>query len=159
MKKIILILILILPVVVVSLVYMIAGFVVREAAVQPVTHIEINYSVMNANGVFTLGDDRALARNWVVGQVIDLRHFISVQPAPRAQFSALHITVELQHDDDKAITEDDIPEDDTETIPRPAAITVDQWGRITIHRAVAGLVIIRVDEFFSIEVHFVGGGT
>ena len=141
MKKTILILILVLPVVVVSLVYMIAGFVAREAAVQPINRIHRNIPVMNGYYIFTLGEGRAMATNWWVGKTINLRSFITPQPAPRAQFSALDITLELTNplDDDGAIT-----------------ITN---GVVTVHREIEGLVIIRIDRFFSIEVHQISGGS
>lgn len=141
MKKTILILILILPVVVISLVYMIAGFVVREAAVQPVTHIYITAPIMHSNNVFRTGDDRARASNWSVNQRIDLRTFVVAQPAPRARFSALEITIEfLNPVDEYGI----------------GAISVAD-GVISINREIQSLIIVRIDEFFSIEFEPRGG--
>jgi len=150
-KKTILILILVLPVVVVSLVYMIAGFVVRQAAVMPIDGVRIVEYRMHLNGVYHLpGTDedgnfnRAMAENWRVGQAIDLGTFIIPLPAPRARFSALDITIEFSTEADMAVAQE-----------REAAIVISESGIVTVNRVTAGLAIIRIDEFFSIEIWYI----
>jgi len=146
MKKTILILILILPVVVVSLVYMIAGFVVREAAVLPITGVRMYAPIMNSYNIFRTGDYRAMVDNdgWSVGKTIDLRTFVFAQPEPSARFNNLYIRMHFTHADDK--------EYECTTDPRVAAIIIDDYGRVVVNRATVGLATVLIDDFFLIEI-------
>jgi len=154
MKKTILILILILPVVVVSLVYMIAGFVVREAAVLPITGVRMHAPTMNSYNIFREGDDRAIVApaGWTVGQIIDLRTFVFAEPEPSARFNNLYIRMHFIHEDDEAY--------DCEDDPRVGAIIIDSYGRVVVNRTIRGLATILIDDFFiiAIEPNAIQGG-
>jgi len=106
MKKIILIMLLTIPVIVTLLVYMIAGFIIREVAYVDVTHISINYENAFNAGLMSVGDDED--RNFEVsgmrvGDQIDLTQIITVNPS-RAQFTSLRITVSYEGDENSRTT-------------------------------------------------------
>jgi len=91
MKKIILLLLLVIPVVVTMLSFMIAGFVSREISYIPISHITINHDVAGDVGLFYVpsGDDLILHTfTFQQGDEIDLTQIIITHPA-RARFSSL----------------------------------------------------------------------
>ena len=94
MKKIILILILTLPVVVISLSFLIAGFIGRELNVVPVQGFSVDFNLAFEQGMDAT-DIREASPSFEVqmrvGDAIDLRPFIGVVPA-RASFFSLDWT-------------------------------------------------------------------
>ena len=82
MKKTILILLLIIPVVVVMLAYLLSGFIGRNITVVPISGIEVNYNIAEDRGILPLVLDEhifQLARI-SVGGVIVLPDFVEARP-------------------------------------------------------------------------------
>ncbi|MCL2756447.1 MAG: hypothetical protein FWE45_05385 [Firmicutes bacterium] len=94
MKKIILLLLLVIPVIITLLVYMIAGFIAREIQYVAITGIHINYNSAENAGLFTASECNTIFESdpLTVGDEINLRNIITVQPA-RARFESLHFQV------------------------------------------------------------------
>ena len=91
MKKTIIVLILVLPVVVAALTYLLAMEIVRSITLVRVSEVRFaSDEVMMAGGWFELGDNWATITN--VGQVVDLREFIIIYPA-QANFSDITFEV------------------------------------------------------------------
>ena len=87
------------PVIITLLVYMIAGFIIREVSYVGITHIEINYTNAFNAGLMSAGvhdDDRIFdVAGMRVGDQIDLTQIIIVRP-DRARFSSLRIEVSYE---------------------------------------------------------------
>jgi len=93
MKKIILILVLVLPVVVTVLIYMVAGFIIREKNVPELSAITRNYVNLNATDIIRpLGAEDFVIRKMTVGQELRLNNYINPQPS-RARFIDLTFAV------------------------------------------------------------------
>ena len=107
MKKIILLLVLVLPVIVTVLIYMVAGFIVREMNVPFLTSIERNNTALNAQRIIfakgaasdfeimsrtVLGDGTVLADGMAVNDRIRLNNYIIPNPS-RVPFSTLSFEV------------------------------------------------------------------
>ena len=97
MKKVILILILVMPVVLVVLVQLLAGFVGRYAAVHPITELNWNQSQLLNHGFSHIGGQDAnnpvfqRGFDFHVGQSINLRDFLYVNRG--ANFNELTIII------------------------------------------------------------------
>lgn len=94
MKKIILILLLIIPVVVTAMAYMLAGFVGRSLTIVPIAGISVDYAAAASRNVIPLVPNENVYQitSANVNSSIDLTSFISVQPAG-ARFTHLHFDV------------------------------------------------------------------
>ncbi|MCL2228691.1 MAG: hypothetical protein FWC00_02550 [Firmicutes bacterium] len=82
MKKTILILLLIIPVVVVMLAYMLSGFIGRNITVVPISGIEVNYHVAEDRGILPLVLDEHIFQisRMNVGGTIALPDFVEARP-------------------------------------------------------------------------------
>ena len=93
MKKIILILVLVLPVVVTVLIYMVAGFIIREKNVPELSAITRNYANLNTQNILvSKGSSDFVISEMTQGQRIRLNNYLNPQPA-RARFIDLTFAV------------------------------------------------------------------
>lgn len=143
MKKTILIMLLILPVVIVSLAYIIAGVVHRHSEVPPITGLEITSDiVMNDHGILLTQEDdgviMTVAQGWNVGRVIPLASFLRPTPHhPLSTLESMDFIIILSNPLDEG------------------ALTITSQGVITIERLPLGYIIIEIRHtvalFFVIE--------
>ncbi|MCL2851317.1 MAG: hypothetical protein FWE01_03060 [Firmicutes bacterium] len=93
MKKIILILVLVLPVVVTVLIYMVAGFIVREMNVPFLTAVRLNHTNLNAQSTLVpTGENYLIIRELRQGDRIRLNNYIIPVPS-RVPFSTLSFEI------------------------------------------------------------------
>ena len=151
MKKTILIMLLVLPVVIVTLAYILAGVVWRNAQVPPITGVTItDTALMNDHGVFFSSEVILIAGGfhegqqrviqWQVGQVIPLGDFLAPAPRhPQLTLSNLDLSIEFTNQELDY-----------------GAITLTEEGVVTVVRVLAGTAYITISHseavFLTIEI-------